>query len=158
VHLQITAAPDARLLATAVRRGLRPWLFVTRGLGWAVIGLALLLVMGGAGLSVTLLLTGVLLAVGAPMFLTNAGVREALRENELTTYEITDGGVASAGFKTRHAYAWNAFSYVEEMPGQLIFGRSGTRVLPVPTAGLTPAEIEQVLGTAAGQGIRVRRA
>ena len=154
VLLQITARPDARLTAAAIRRGLRSPFLVARVLGWATIGLALVL----DGLNLTLLLTGALLAVGVPMFLTNAGLRQAMQDDELTTYEISDSGVASASMGSRHAYAWSSFRYVEQMAGQIVFGRSRTRIMPVPTAGLTPAQIEQVLGTAAGHGVRVRRA
>lgn len=156
--LQITAQPDARLLAAAVRRGLRPLVLTARALGWAAIGLAAAIQAVTGDLSFALLLSGVLLAVAFPMFLTNVGIREAMQDAELTTYEITATGVASSSRATRHAYSWNAFRFVEATSGQLIFGRSRTRVLPVPTAGLTPAQIEQVLGTAAGHGVRVRRA
>jgi hypothetical protein len=158
VLLQITARPDPRLLTAAIRRGLRRPFLAVRAAGWTVMVAALMMQMFGDGLNVTLLLFGAILAVGVPMFLTNAGLREAMRDADLTTYEISDGGVASSSLASRHAYAWNAFSYVEETPGQLIFGRGRTRVLPVPTAGLSPAEIEQVLGTAAGHGVTVRRA
>lgn len=155
--MQITVRPDARLIASAVRRGLRPIVMMARGLGWAAIALALLLEIVVGGSYLTLVLVGALIAVGIPMLLINAGTREALRDGDLTTYEITDGGVASSSPASRHAYAWNAFQYVEEAPGQLIFGRSRSRFLPVPTGTLTPAQIDQVLGTAAGHGLRVRR-
>ena len=156
---QITARPDARLVASAVRRGLRPLLLTARGIGWAAIALALLLdVIATGGPHLTLLLAGALIAVGIPMFLVNTGTREALRDSELTTYEISDGGVASSSLAARHAYAWNAFRSVEEAPGQLIFGRGRTRFLPVPTAGLSRTQIEQVLGAATSHGLRVRRA
>jgi hypothetical protein len=159
VLFQITARPDARLVAAAIRRGLRPLLLAARGLGWAAIALALVLdVTTSSGSYLTLLLIGALIAVGIPMFLVNTGTREALGAADLTTYEITDGGVASSSLAARHAYAWTAFRSVEEAPGQLIFGRSRTRFLPVPTAGLTRAQIEQVLGAAAGHGLQVRRA
>jgi hypothetical protein len=158
VFLKITAPPDARLTASAVRRRLRPVLMTARGLGWTAIALALLLgIVTTDGPHFALLLTGALIAVGIPIFLVNAGTREALRESTVTTYEISDGGVASSSLETRHAYAWNAFRSVEEAPGQLIFSRSRTRFLPVPTAGLTRTQIEQVLGAAAGHGLRVRR-
>ena len=155
---QITARPDSRLVAAAIRRGLRPLLLTARSLGWAAIALALVLdVVTDDGPYLTLLLAGALIAVAVPMFLVNTGTRDALGDADLTTYEITDGGVASSSLAARHAYAWNAFRSVEEAPGQLIFGRSRTRFLPIPTAGLTRAQIEQVLGVAAGHGLLVRR-
>jgi hypothetical protein len=157
VLLQITARPDPRLLTAAIRRALRPTFLIARTLGWAVMVVALLTRLSGDGLNVTLLLLGALLAVGVPMFLTNAGLREAMRDAELTTYEISDGGVASSSLASRHAYAWNAFSYVEQTTGQLLLGRGRSRVLPVPTADLSAAQVEQVLGAAAGHGVRVRR-
>ncbi len=159
MFLQITAHPDARLAAAAIRRALRHPLLLARCLGWAAIGLALLLeIVTGGGLNLTLLLVGVLLSIGVPMVLTSAGMRQAMRDGELTTWEISDGGVASSSMASRHSYAWHAFSYVEQMSGQLVFGRGRARFLPVPTAGLTPVQIEQVLGAAAGHGLRVRRA
>ncbi|WP_433372751.1 YcxB family protein [Actinoplanes sp. CA-142083] len=158
MFFQITTRPDARLVASAVRRGLRPLLLTARGLGWAAIALALILeVTTDGGPYLTLLLAGALIAVGIPMFLVNSGTRDALHEGDLTTYEISDGGVASSNLAARHAYAWNAFRSVEEAPGQLIFGRSRTRFLTVPTTGLTGAQIEQVLGAASVHGLRVRR-
>ncbi|MFF5294996.1 YcxB family protein [Paractinoplanes globisporus] len=159
MFFRITARPDARLVASAVRRGLRPLLLTARGIGWAAIALALLLeVFTTGGPYLTLLLAGALIAVGIPMFLVNTGTRDALRDGDLTTYEISDGGVASSSLAARHAYGWNAFRSVEEAPGQLIFGRSRTRFLPVPTAGLSRDQVDQVLGAAAGHGLRVRRA
>ena len=157
--MQITARPNARLMAAAIRRTLRRHLLLARGAGWTAIGLALLIdVFTPAGLSPSLLVVGVALAVGVPMLLINNGTRRALRQARLTTYEITDGGVASSNLDTRQAYAWTAFTYVEEMSGQLIFGRNEAWFLPVPTADLTPAQVDQVLGTAAGHGLRIRRA
>jgi hypothetical protein len=158
VLLQITARPDPRLLTAAIRRGLRQPFLLVRTAGWAAMTVATAMAVFGDGLNVTMLLSGALLAAGVPMFLTNAGLREAMRDAELTTYEISEGGVASSTRASRHAYAWNTFTYVEAAPGQLLFGRGRIRVLPVPTAGLSPTEIEQVLGTAAGHGVRVRRA
>jgi hypothetical protein len=158
VFLQITTRPDARLIVSAVRRGLRPFVMTARGLGWAAIALALLLQVVVGGSYLTLVLVGALIAVGIPMLLINAGTREALQDGDLTTFEITDGGVASSSLASRHAYAWNAFRDVEEAPGQLIFRRSRTRFLPVPTGTLSRPQIEQILGAAAGHGLRVRRA
>ncbi|GIF24849.1 hypothetical protein BJ973_007109 [Actinoplanes tereljensis] len=158
MFLRITAQPDARLIATAVRRGLRPFVLTARGLGWASIALALLLQIVVGGSYLTLVLVGALIAVGIPMLLINAGTREALADSDLTTYEITEGGVAHSSLASRHSYTWNAFRSVEEAPGQLIFGRTRTRFLPIPTSTLTRAQIDQVLGAAAGHGLRVRRA
>jgi hypothetical protein len=156
--MQITARPNARLMAAAVRRATQKHLMLARVAGWAAILLALLIdVFTPAGLSPSLLVIGVLLAVGVPMLLVNNGTRRALRDARLTTYEISDGGVASSNLDTRRAYAWSAFTYVEEMSGQLIFGRNDAWFLPVPTAELTPLQVEQVLGAAAGNGLQVRR-
>jgi hypothetical protein len=159
VLLQFTAPTDSRLVAAAVRRGLRPLVMTARGLGWAAIALAMLLqLITSDGPYLTLLLSGALIAVGIPMFLINVGTREALADGTLTTYEITDGGVASSSTATRHAYAWAAFRSVEEAPGQLIFSHSRTRFLPIPTSSLNRTEIDQILGTATIRGLRVRRA
>jgi hypothetical protein len=159
VLLQTTAPSDPRLVAEAVRRGLRPLLFTARGLGWTVIGLAMVLeVVTGGGLNLTLLLAGALVAVGIPMALVNNGTRQAMLDGELATYEISDGGVARSSTESRHAYAWSAFRFVEEMSGQLVFGGGRSRIVTVPTTGLSPADISQILGTAAGHGLRVRRA
>ncbi|MEU4243873.1 YcxB family protein [Actinoplanes sp. NPDC026619] len=133
-------------------------MLTARGLGWAAIALALMLEVVRGGSYLTLVLVGALIAVGVPMLLINAGTRSALEDSDLTTYEITDGGVASSSLASRHAYAWNAFRDVEEAPGQLIFRHSRTRFLPVPTGTLSRPQIEQILGTAAGHGLRVRRA
>jgi hypothetical protein len=167
VHLQITASTDARLVIVAVRRLLRRPLLIARCAGWAAIAVALV-----DGLDPVLIGLGLLLAVVIPVLAVNLSVRKALRDGHLTTYEISDGGVASSNVDLRQAFAWRAFSFVEQASGQLFFGLAGTRtragrlflgvggtrMLPVPTAGLTPAEIEQVLGAAAGNGLRVRRA
>ena len=158
VLLQITAKSDSRLVASAVRRILRTRLLIARCLGWALIVLALFLPGAPGRPNFPLLLTGLFLAAVVPTFLVTTGTRQILRDGHRTLYEISDGGVASSSFQTRHAYAWEAFRYVQEAPGQLIFARSRTRCLPVPTAGLTPGQVEQVLGTAAGHGLAVRRA
>jgi hypothetical protein len=157
--MQITARPTPRLMAAAIRRSLHRHLMVARVAGWAAILLALLLdLFTPAGLSPSLLLIGVVLAVGVPMLLVNNGTKRALRDAHLTTYEITDGGVASSNLDSRQAYAWSSFTYVEEMSGQLIFGRNEAWFLPVPTADLSPIQVDQVLGTAAGHGLQIRRA
>lgn len=109
------------------------------------------------GLNVPLLVLGIVLGVVIPLFLVNSGTRRLVRDGGLTTYEISDGGVASSSERSRHAYAWNALTSVELAPGQLIFGRGGARFFPVPTAGLSPLEIHQVLQAASGYGLRVVR-
>lgn len=158
MFLQVSTRPSAALIAAAVRRAAQKHLLLARVAGWSAIGLALLIdLFTPAGLSPSLLVIGVALAVGVPMLLVNNGTRRALRDARLTTYEISDGGVASSSLDTRQAYAWSAFTYVEEMSGQLIFGRNDTWFLPVPTADLTPGQVEQVLGAAAGHGLQVRR-
>ncbi|SNY63313.1 hypothetical protein SAMN05421748_12555 [Paractinoplanes atraurantiacus] len=154
--MQITARPDPRLAATALRHGLRRPLLIARVAGWAAIGLAALHELTGNGLDIPLLVLGVLLAVGIPLLLINTGTRRALDAGRLTTYEISDGGVALSTAESRHAYAWTAFTRVDNLAGQLVFGRTRARFLPVPTAGLTPAQIEEVLGTAAGHGLQIR--
>jgi hypothetical protein len=154
--LQITARPDAKLIATSLRRCLRAPLWSARVVGWLSIGLSVL--AGGAGVDPILLTSGLLLAVGLPMLVVHHGTRRRLREGHLTTYEISEGGVASSDVDCRQAYTWRAFSYVQHSPQGLIFGRSRTRLLPVPTTGLHPAQIEQVLTAAAGHGLQVRRA
>jgi hypothetical protein len=156
VFLRISEQPDARLIASAVRRGLRPVVMTARLLGWALIALALVLEIVRDGSYLTLVLAGALIAVGVPMMLINAGTREAFSDNELTIFEITDGGIASSNLTSRHAYAWSAFRGVEEAPGQLIFRRGPMRVLPVPTGTLSRAQIDEILATAAAQGLRVR--
>jgi hypothetical protein len=167
VHLQITASTDTQLAVAAVRRLLRRPLLIARCAGWAAIGIAVL-----DGLDPVLIGLGLLLSVVIPVLAVNLSVRQALRDGHLTTYEISEGGVASSNIHCRQAFAWRAFSFVEQASGQLFFGLAGTRtksgrlvfgiggarMLPVPTAGLSPAEIEQVLGAAAGNGLQVRRA
>lgn len=167
MHLQITASTDARLVAVAVRRLLRRPLLIARCAGWAAIAVALV-----DGLDPVLIGLGLLLSVVIPVLAVNLSVRQALRDSRLTTYEISDGGVASSNVEFRQAFAWRAFSFVEQASGQLFFGLAGTRtragrlflgvggarMLPVPTGALSPAEIEQVLGAAAGHGLQVRRA
>jgi hypothetical protein len=153
VLLQVSSRPDARLIAATVRRGLRRPLLLARVAGWLTIVLAVAL----DGLNPALLLLGVVLAVAVPMVLVNGGTRRLVRDGDLTTYEISDSGVASSSMQSRHAYAWHAFTYVERAPGHLVFGRGPGRFLPVPTTGLSPAQIDQVLGTAAGHGLPVRR-
>lgn len=158
MFLRINAEPDARLIASAVRRGLRPIVLTARALGWACIAVALLLEVVHGGSYLTLVLAGALIAVGVPMMLINAGTREALQDSTLTVFEITDGGVASSNLATRHAYAWTAFRGVEEAPGQLIFRRGPMRVLPIPTGTLTRPQINQILQAAAVHGLQIRRA
>jgi hypothetical protein len=148
VLLQITARPDARLIGSAVRRGLRRPLLLARGAGWGLIAVALLFRLGPV-----LLAVGALLAAVVPMVLVNAVTRPA---GGTTTYEISDRGLAMSGHTSRHAYAWTAFSYAEEMAGQLVFGLGRFRVVTVPTGSLTRSEIDQVLLAAAAGGVTVR--
>lgn len=154
--MQITARPDPRLVAAALRHGLRRPVLIARLVGWAAIGLAVLHEFTGNGLDIPLLVIGVLLAVGIPLLMINVSARRTLDAGHLTTYEISDGGLALSNAESRHAYAWTAFTTVDRLAGQLVFGRSRARFLPVPTAGLTPAQIEQVLGTAAVHGLQIR--
>ncbi|XVU25551.1 YcxB family protein [Actinoplanes sp. CA-054009] len=156
MFLQITARPDPHLVVTALRHGLRRPVLLARLTGWAAIALAVLPELTGNGLNIPLPVLGVLLAVGLPLLLINTGARRALDAGRLTTYEISDGGLALSTLESRHAYAWTAFTTVDKLAGQLVFGRTRARFLPVPTAGLTPAQIEEVLGAAAGHGLQIR--
>jgi hypothetical protein len=157
--IQVTAVPDAKLLAGAVRRCLRGPLVATRFAGVLAV-LAGVFLSGGP--DPVLLMAGAVVAVGLPIVVVARATRRMLRAERATTWEISDGGVASASEESRHSYAWKAFSYVDQLPGQLVFGRlfgrQLVRFLPVPTGGLSPAQIDEVLGAAAFHGLRVRRA
>jgi hypothetical protein len=154
VTLTITARPDAKLISAALRHGLRRTLLTARLAGWAAIGLSLLL---GNPVNVPFLIVGVTLSLGIPLLLINNGVRQALRDAHLTTYEISEEGVASSSLESRHAYAWTSFTRVAKLPGQLVFTR-GREFLPVPTAGVSQLDIELILRSAAGAGLEIQRA
>ena len=157
MQIQITAAPDPALIAAATRHGLRRPVLIARLAGWAVLAAAALVLITTGDLHPALLAAGTTLAILVPFVLLNRTARHTLRRGRITTYEISEGGVASSDKVSRHAYAWRAFRSVEELSGQLLFGMDGTRFLPVPTTGLTTAQIEQVLGTASDRGLQVRR-
>jgi hypothetical protein len=156
VQIQITAVPDPALIAAATRHGLRRPVLAARLTGWAFLLVAVLLLGVTGDLSAGLMAGGAGLAVILPVILLNHTAR-GLRAGQLTTYEISEGGVASSDAEARHAYAWRAVRSVEHLSGQLLFRLRGARFLPVPTAGLSQAEIEQVLGAASARGLQVRR-
>jgi hypothetical protein len=156
VFLQITAQPDPHLTAAALRHGLRRPLLYARLAGWALLGLAVLLQLSGDGLNVTLLLGGVGLAVMVPLVLLNGNVRRVLRNGGPATVEISDGGVAWSSVQSRHAYAWNAFSHVDHLTGQIVLDLGHGRFVQVPTRGLSAQEIHDVLATATAHGVPVR--
>ncbi|BEL10560.1 hypothetical protein Q0Z83_087510 [Actinoplanes sichuanensis] len=156
MQIQITAVADPALIAAATRHGLRRPVLAARLAGWAFLLVAVLLLGVTGDLSPGLLTGGAALAVIVPVVLLNHTAR-GLRAGRLTTYEISEGGVASSDSEVRHAYAWRAVRSVEQLSGQLLFRLRGTRFLPVPTAGLSPAQIEQVLGAASANGLPVRR-
>ncbi|GAA4939794.1 YcxB family protein [Actinoplanes utahensis] len=156
MQIQITAVSDTSLTEAAARHGLRRPVLLARLLGWAILLFTVLLLAVTGDLDPVLLTGGAALAVAVPLALLNLTARN-LRSGPLTTYEISDGGIASSDTESRHAYAWRAFRSVEELSGQLLFRLRGARLLPVPTAGLSPAQIEQVLGTASARGLRVHR-
>lgn len=156
MQIQITAVSDPALAAAAARHGLRRPVLTARLAGWAFLLFAVLLLAVTGDLDPALLAAGAALAVVIPVTLLNRTAR-SLRSGRPTTYEISEGGVASSDAESRHAYAWRAFRSVEQLSGQLLFGMRGARFLPVPTAGLSAAEIEQVLGAASARGLRVRR-
>ncbi|MCO8276498.1 YcxB family protein [Actinoplanes sp. TRM 88003] len=157
MFLQIVTRPDPLLTAEALRHGLRRPVLLARLSGWALLGLALLLQLHGDGLNFTLLVAGVALAVIVPMFLVNGGVRRALRDGGPTTVEIGEDGVACSTVESRHAYAWNAFTHVDHLAGQLVLGLGHRRFVQVPTRGMSVLQIHQVLTTAAAHGIPVNR-
>ncbi|MFC7528922.1 YcxB family protein [Actinoplanes sp. GCM10030250] len=157
MQIQITAAPDPALIEAATRHGLRQPLLLARLAGWATLAMAFVVQLAGGGLSLPLLTLGVVLAVLVPMMLLNHGVRRGVRAGQVTTFEFSDDGLASSDAESRHSYAWRAFRSVEMLSGQLVFRLGGARLLPVPTAGLTAAEINQVLVLAAAGGLPVRR-
>ncbi|SDT73408.1 YcxB family protein [Actinoplanes derwentensis] len=156
MQIQITAVPDAALNAAATRHGLRRPVLVARLGGWGLLLFAVLSLAVTGTLDAVLLAGGAVLAVAVPVLLINHTAR-GLRAGRPTTYEFSEGGIASADTESRHAYTWRAVRSVEELSGQLLFRLGGARLLPVPTAGLSPAQIEQVLGTASAQGLPVRR-
>lgn len=129
---------------------------LARAGGWALLGLTLLLQMSGQGLNVTLLLAGVALAVAVPMLLINQTARRAFRDGGPTTIEITDGGLAWSTADSRHAYGWNAFDHVDHLAGRLVFSLRGSRSVHVPTRGLSPQQIHEVLTTAVANGVPAR--
>ena len=157
MQIQITAGPDPVLIAAAVRRGLRRPVLLARCAGWAALLAAAFLLVTTDDLHPALLAGGVALAAGVPLLLLNHAARRAIRSGRMTTYEISDGGVASANPRSCHSYAWAALKSVEELPGQLLFTLGDLRFLPVPTAGLTTAQIDQILDVAAARGLVVRR-
>lgn len=158
MYLKVTARADARHVAAAVRRSLRPRLLIARGLGWAAIVLALLLQADTGRLNVGLLLSGLFLAAGIPLFLVNTVTRQALRDGRPATYEISETGIATTDPESRQAYVWSIFDYVEDAPGQLTFARGRGRLLAIPTTGLTRPQIDQVLTAAAASGVPIRQA
>jgi hypothetical protein len=157
VQIQITAAPDPALIAAATRRGLRQPVLIARAAGWAILFAAVVVQLGTGHPSPLLLTGGAALAVLVPMVLLNLTARRAMRAGRITTYEISEGGVASSDTESRHAYAWRAFRSVEELSGQLLFRLSGARFVPVPTVGLSPAQVDEVLRAASTSGLPVRR-
>lgn len=156
MQIQITAVPDAALTAAATRHSLRRPVLIARLGGWTLLLAAALSLAVTGDLDPVLLTGGAVLAVVVPVLLLNHTAR-GLRIGRLTTYEISTGGIASADTESRHAYAWRAVRSVEELSGQLLFRLRGARLLPVPTTGLSPDQIEQVLGTASAQGLPIRR-
>jgi hypothetical protein len=156
VQIQITAVSDPALIAAASRHGLRRPVLAARLAGWAFLLLAVLSLAVTGELSPALLAGGAALAVLVPLILLNHTAR-SLRTEQVTTYEISADGIASSNAESRHSYAWRAVRSVEHLSGQLLFRLRGARLLPVPTAGLSPAEIEQVLGVASAHGLPVRR-
>ncbi|WP_430779677.1 YcxB family protein [Actinoplanes sp. G11-F43] len=156
MQIQITATPDASLIAAATRHGMRRPVLLARLSGWALLLVTVLSMAVTGELDPALLAGGAVLAVVVPTVLLNHTAR-GLRAGRPTTYEISEGGIASSDAEARHAYTWRAFRSVEELSGQLLFRQGGARLLPVPTAGLSPDQIEQVLGTASARGLLVRR-
>ena len=104
-----------------------------------------------------LLVAGVAVALILPMLWLGRAVRTSSSEPE-TTYEITDAGVSHSNVHSRHAYAWDTLNQVTKLPGQLVFGVGRGRFLPVPTAGLSAWQVEEVLSAAVTAGLPVRRA
>ncbi|MEU4621098.1 YcxB family protein [Actinoplanes sp. NPDC023801] len=156
MQIQITAVADPALIAAATRHGLRRPVLAARLAGWTVLLLAALSLAVTGDLSPALLTGGAVLAVLVPLILLNHTAR-GLRTEQVTTYEISTSGIASSDAESRHSYAWRAVRSVEHLSGQLLFRMRGARLLPVPTAGLSPAQIEQVLGAASANGLPVRR-
>ncbi|MFI1992525.1 YcxB family protein [Actinoplanes sp. NPDC020271] len=157
MQIQITAAPDPALIAAATRRRLRTPVLAARCAGWALLLVTALIQFATGELQPGPLAVGALLALALPMILLNRTARRSMRGGRVTTYEISDGGVARSDDVGRHAWAWRAFRSVEALSGQLLFGLRGGRWVRVPTTGLSAAEVEQVLGAAITQGLRVRR-
>jgi hypothetical protein len=152
VFLQITAQRDPHLTAAATRHELRRPVLLARMGGWALIVLAVLL----DGLNYTMLVAGVALAVVVPMFLINDNARRALRAGGPTTVEVSEEGVACSTLSSRHAYAWNAFTHIRHLAGQVVLGLGGGRYVQIPTRGLSPQQIHQLLTTAAAHGVPTR--
>lgn len=156
MQIQITAISDPALVAAAARHGLRRPVLAARLAGWAFLLLAAFVLAVTGELSPALLATGAALAVVVPLALLHHTARALLTE-QVTTYEISAGGIASSSAESRHSYAWRAVRSVEHLSGQLLFRLRGAHLLPVPTSGLSPEEVEQILGAASANGLRVRR-
>ncbi|GLY07263.1 hypothetical protein Acsp01_76420 [Actinoplanes sp. NBRC 101535] len=155
MKIQVTTVPDARLVATATRRVMRRPVLIARVTGWALLLLTVSLLVVTGELEPMPLAGGALLALALPVFLHTSTARQAARSGRLTTYEISEQGLASSSAESRHAYTWKAFRSVERLSGQLLFGMGGARFVPVPTGGLSAAQIDQVLAAASAGGLRV---
>ncbi|BCY04972.1 YcxB family protein [Actinoplanes sp. L3-i22] len=157
VQIQIIATPDPALIAAATRRRLRTPVLVARSAGWVLLLVTALIQFVTGDLQPGLLIAGAALALAVPLVLLNRTARRSMRGGRPATYEISDGGVARSDEVGRHAYAWRAFRSVEALSGQLMFSLRGGRWVRVPTTGLSTAQVDQVLGAASAQGLRVHR-
>ncbi|MBU2670028.1 YcxB family protein [Actinoplanes bogorensis] len=152
MFLQITAQRDPHLIAAATRHELRRPVLLARIGGWALIALAVLL----EGLNFPMLVAGVVLAVVVPMFLINNNARRVVRDGGPMTVEVSAEGVACSTLTSRHTYAWNAFTHARHLAGQVVLGLGGGRYVQIPTRGLSPQQIHELLTAARAHGVPMR--
>lgn len=155
VQIVTTPPPDRRLIVAAVRFQTPRSMMWLRVLGPLLVALTLIDWFVSGSLRASGLVAGVVFAVLPWLVVGRVVARCWQLYGTPGTYTISDWGVQRWNGLTQHSYAWAALQGIREIPGQLIFVVDRAGFMPMSMAALLPGEREQILGTAARNGVRL---
>ena len=147
--------PDRRLLAVALRRTMRAALRLFAACGFILLlPAAVALLLSDEPVVAVGWLLGAVIFWAVPSLLVRSGVRASWKLYGIPiAWQFSDEGVRMVSALMESLIRWEALESVEPIPGQLLLKVNRQQVIPVPIAGLTPSDLDTLVGFLGGRGL-----
>ncbi|SIR13710.1 YcxB family protein [Micromonospora avicenniae] len=147
--------PDRRLLAEALRRTMRWALRLFTACGFILLlPAAVTLFLGDEPVVAVGWLVGAIIIWALPSLLVRSGVRASWKLYGIPiAWQFSAEGVRMDSALMVSLIRWEALESVEPIPGQLLLKVNRQQVIPVPIAGLTPADRDTLAGLLKGRDL-----